>query len=102
MDAREAPRLQRESPAGEGGVDAGADLEPRRLVRGIGRLKLALVFLGLLLFRSICVWDAQFSDHDGPRVAGIAREMGLTGDFFIPRLNGEPFLEYPSLGYLPY
>src|SRR5437867_7407450 len=38
---------------------------------------------------------------DEPRVAGIAMEMALTGNFLFPRLNGQPFLEYPFLGYLP-
>jgi 4-amino-4-deoxy-L-arabinose transferase-like glycosyltransferase len=64
-------------------------------------VKILLFFLGLLAYRVACTWDAQLSEHDGPRVAGIAREMALTGDVLIPRLDGETFLEYPSLGYLP-
>jgi len=40
-------------------------------------------------------------DHNDPRVAGIAREMILSGNFAVPRLNGTPFFEYPPLGYFP-
>lgn len=39
--------------------------------------------------------------HDETRVAGIAREMAVEGHYAVPRLDGSPFLEYPSLGYLP-
>ena len=39
--------------------------------------------------------------NDDPRVAGIARWMALSGNYAVPYLNGEHFLEYPSLGYLP-
>jgi 4-amino-4-deoxy-L-arabinose transferase-like glycosyltransferase len=39
--------------------------------------------------------------HDDARVAGIARGMDLRGDYAVPYLNGERFLEYPSLGYIP-
>lgn len=39
--------------------------------------------------------------HDETRVAGIAREMAVEGHYAVPRLDGHPFLEYPSLGYLP-
>jgi hypothetical protein len=34
-------------------------------------------------------------------VAGIAREMAITGDWLVPRLNGREFIEYPPLGYYP-
>jgi len=33
----------------------------------------------------------DLSGRDSPRVAGIAREMALTSDHLIPRLNGENF-----------
>ena len=39
--------------------------------------------------------------NDDPRVAGIARGMALSRNYAVPYLNGEHFLEYPSLGYLP-
>jgi 4-amino-4-deoxy-L-arabinose transferase-like glycosyltransferase len=49
----------------------------------------------------ISILNCELSIHDTARVAGIAREMAFTGDYFIPRLNGQNFLEYPPLGYLP-
>jgi 4-amino-4-deoxy-L-arabinose transferase-like glycosyltransferase len=58
-----------------------------------------LIFTLALLILSI--WGLDLSGRDSPRVAGIAREMALTSDYLIPRLNGENFLEYPSLGYWP-
>jgi 4-amino-4-deoxy-L-arabinose transferase-like glycosyltransferase len=58
-----------------------------------------LVFTLALLILS--VWGLTLSGRDSPRVAGIAREMAVTSDYLIPRLNGEDFLEYPSLGYWP-
>jgi len=58
-----------------------------------------LIFTLALLILSVMGLD--LSGRDSPRVAGIAREMAVTSDYLIPRLNGENFLEYPSLGYWP-
>ncbi len=58
-----------------------------------------LIFTLALLILS--VWGLDLSGRDSPRVAGIAREMAIASDYLIPRLNGENFLEYPSLGYWP-
>jgi 4-amino-4-deoxy-L-arabinose transferase-like glycosyltransferase len=62
-------------------------------------------WLFLLIFalslRIVTILGSDLSIHDTARVAGIAREMAFTGNYFIPRLNGRNFLEYPSLGYLP-
>jgi 4-amino-4-deoxy-L-arabinose transferase-like glycosyltransferase len=58
-----------------------------------------LIFTLVLLILS--VWGLELSGRDSPRVAGIAREMAVTSDYLIPRLNGEDFLEYPPLGYWP-
>lgn len=49
-----------------------------------------LLFLLGLEYRDL--WGS-----DEPRVAGIAAEMGRSGDMVVPRLNGEPFLEKPPL-----
>jgi 4-amino-4-deoxy-L-arabinose transferase-like glycosyltransferase len=49
----------------------------------------------------LSVWGLDLSGRDSPRVAGIAREMAVTSNYLIPRLNGENFLEYPSVGYWP-
>jgi len=63
----------------------------------------AWVFLLIftLSLRIVSILGSELSIHDTARVAGIAREMAFTGDYFVPRLNGRNFLEYPSLGYLP-
>jgi len=58
-----------------------------------------LIFTLALLILSVLGLD--LSGRDSPRVAGIAREMAVTSDYLIPRLNGENFLEYPSVGYWP-
>ena len=50
----------------------------------------ALLFLVGLGYRHL--WGS-----DEPRVAGIAAEMGRSGDLVVPRLSGEPFLEKPPL-----
>ncbi|MGA2514954.1 MAG: glycosyltransferase family 39 protein [Thermodesulfobacteriota bacterium] len=62
-------------------------------------------WLFLLIFSlslgTISILNCEPSIHDTARVAGIAREMAFTGNYFIPKLNGQNFLEYPSLGYVP-
>jgi 4-amino-4-deoxy-L-arabinose transferase-like glycosyltransferase len=62
-------------------------------------------WLVLLIFtltlQILSIWNLELSGADSPRVAGIAREMAITSDYWIPRLNGENFLEYPPLGYWP-
>ncbi len=59
-----------------------------------------LLFFTLALL-ILSVLGLDLSGRDSPRVAGIAREMAITSDYLVPRLNGEDFLEYPSLGYWP-
>ena len=61
-------------------------------------LVLSIFTLALLI---LSIWGVDLSGRDSPRVAGIAREMALTSGYLIPRLDGENFLEYPSLGYWP-
>jgi len=39
------------------------------------------------------------SSGDESRVAGIAAEAAISGDWFLPCLNGVPFLEYPFGAY---
>ena len=60
-----------------------------------------LLLLFALSLRIVSILSSELSIHDTARVAGIAREMAFTGDYFVPRLNGRNFLEYPSLGYVP-
>jgi 4-amino-4-deoxy-L-arabinose transferase-like glycosyltransferase len=61
---------------------------------------LALLIFTLAL-QILSIWNLELSGRDSPRVAGIAREMAVTSNYLIPRLNGENFLEYPPLGYWP-
>ena len=53
---------------------------------------LAVMFLGNLVFLDL-------TGGDETRVSGISRMMYESGDFFLPRLNGVKFLEYPPLFY---
>src|SRR4030043_1199304 len=69
-------------------------------VRKSSRAWLVLLIFTLALLL-LSVWGLDLSGRDSPRVAGIAREMAVTSDYLIPRLNGENFLEYPPLGYWP-
>ena len=77
--------------------DIQGPLSPRK--RRLNAWLILLLFT--LSLRVISILNCELSIHDTARVAGIAREMVFTGDYFIPRLNGQNFLEYPSLGYLP-
>jgi 4-amino-4-deoxy-L-arabinose transferase-like glycosyltransferase len=52
---------------------------------------------GLLLFAGL--GRADLFNPDEPREAEMAREMLVSGDHVVPRLNGEPFLEKPPLFY---
>ena len=52
----------------------------------------SLLFLAALGMRHL--WDA-----DEPREAGITAEMARSGDYAVPRLNGQAFLEKPPLYY---
>jgi 4-amino-4-deoxy-L-arabinose transferase-like glycosyltransferase len=70
-----------------------------------GGKKSSQAVLALLIFtlalQVLSIWNLELSGRDSPRVAGIAREMTVTSNYLIPRLNGENFLEYPPLGYWP-
>ncbi len=61
---------------------------------------IALFFYSSIL-SLLMIWGKELSGPDEPRVAGIAREMVLSGNFAVPHLNGSPFLEFPPLGYWP-
>src|SRR5262245_25739746 len=51
----------------------------------------------ILLFTGL--GRADLFNPDEPREAEMAREMLVSGDHVVPRLNGEPFLEKPPLFY---
>ncbi|PJI50540.1 MAG: dolichyl-phosphate-mannose--protein mannosyltransferase [Pseudomonas sp.] len=57
---------------------------------------LVLLLLGGLLF-FFGLGNHQLHESTEPRVAGIAMQMYLDGDWVMPRLNGMPFLEKPPL-----
>jgi 4-amino-4-deoxy-L-arabinose transferase-like glycosyltransferase len=67
-----------------------------RVIR-VKKTSVYAVFLlcGLLLF--FALGNHQLQDSTEPRVAGIAMEMHLSGNWVTPTLNGEPFLEKPPL-----
>jgi 4-amino-4-deoxy-L-arabinose transferase-like glycosyltransferase len=81
------------------------DFDSPKSPSGVRKKHRLPAWLFLLIFTFslgiISILNCELSIHDTARVAGIAREMAFTGNYFIPRLNGQNFLEYPSLGYLP-
>ena len=56
-----------------------------------------LIMAPLLMF--VGVFDHSLWTPDEPRVAEIARTMAVTGDYLIPHLAKDPFLEQPPLYY---
>ncbi|MDR3669261.1 MAG: glycosyltransferase family 39 protein [Holophaga sp.] len=56
-----------------------------------GLLAMALFFMGL---RDHTLWD-----YHEPYVGGIIREMTTSGNWVVPTLNGQPYLEKPPLFY---
>ena len=60
-------------------------------------------FIWLLLFTSALfltgLTERHLWDADEPREAGITAEMARSGDYVVPRLNGQAFLEKPPLYY---
>lgn len=58
----------------------------------------SLTFLGgslLILFFNL--WGRTLENHDYLRYAEVAKEMIQTGDWIVPRLNGEIFIHKPPL-----
>lgn len=56
-------------------------------------LFLGVIYLGLSFLRGV-------PSGDETRVAGISMEMLMRGNYIVPYLNGEYFLEYPPLYYV--
>lgn len=64
----------------------------------LARQYLLLILIALLLLVSgINTYSLRGSTE--PREAGVAAEMLQDGDYVVPRLNGEKFLEKPPLSY---
>jgi len=62
-------------------------------------LYLILFFLSAVLLYSIGNWSLPLIDRDEPRFAEASREMRQSGDFIIPRLNGDYRFDKPPLIY---
>ena len=62
-------------------------------------LCLAFFFLGAVLLYSIGNWSLPLIDRDEPRFAEASREMRQSGDFLVPRLNGDYRFDKPPLIY---
>ncbi len=60
-------------------------------------LALAFLFAALTAFAGLHIRELESGDET--RVAGIAAEMFIEGNYLLPVLNSEPFLEYPPLYY---
>jgi len=63
-------------------------------------LPLKTFFLALVLAISfVGIFDHSLWTPDEPRVAEIARERAVSGDYLIPHLSQNPFLEHPFFYY---
>jgi 4-amino-4-deoxy-L-arabinose transferase-like glycosyltransferase len=62
-----------------------------------GPVRAVTIAAVILLFCAL--GRADLFNPDEPREAEIAREMWVSGDLVVPRLNGEAFLEKPPLFY---
>ncbi len=54
---------------------------------------------GLLLY-TLGLGNHTLWDYHEPYVGGIVREMATSGDWIVPTLNGQPYLEKPPLFYI--
>ena len=61
-------------------------------------LWLLFVLLVIMFFGNILFMELNGSSE--VVVAGIARNMMESGDYFLPKLNGHPYVEYPPLFFL--
>jgi 4-amino-4-deoxy-L-arabinose transferase-like glycosyltransferase len=59
---------------------------------------LLLLILALTLL-CVGIFDHSLWTPDEPRVADISRTMAITGDYLIPHLGKDPFLEQPPAYY---
>jgi 4-amino-4-deoxy-L-arabinose transferase-like glycosyltransferase len=58
-----------------------------------------LFFFAAALLYSLGNWSLPLIDRDEPRFAEASREMRQSGDFLVPRLNGEYRFDKPPLIY---
>ena len=62
-------------------------------------LYLVLFFFAAALLFALGNWSLPLIDRDEPRFAEASREMRQSGDFLIPRLNGEYRFDKPPFAY---
>ena len=67
--------------------------------RILGWRTLLWTFLAALLLYSLGLGNHELWDYHEPYVGGIVREMASSGDWVVPTLNGQPYLEKPPLFY---
>src|SRR5258708_16615652 len=60
---------------------------------------LLLLFLAIIIIDSLGNNTLPLIDRDEPRFAEASREMRQTGDFVIPRVNGQYRFDKPPLIY---
>jgi len=63
------------------------------------RSLIPLILLLWCLFYVIVPWMRPMAAPDEYRYAEVPREMILSGDWVVPRLDGMPYFEKPVLGY---
>jgi 4-amino-4-deoxy-L-arabinose transferase-like glycosyltransferase len=69
------------------------------LLRMVKPFYCVLFFLGATLLYSIGNWSLPLIDRDEPRFAEASREMRQSGNYVVPRLNGEYRFDKPPLIY---
>jgi 4-amino-4-deoxy-L-arabinose transferase-like glycosyltransferase len=62
-------------------------------------LKLTVLVI-VLSMQFVGIFDHSLWTPDEPRVAEIAREMAVSGDYLLPQHSNAPFLEQPPLYYI--
>lgn len=67
--------------------------------RVLGWRTLLWTVLAALLLFGLGLGNHELWDYHEPYVAGIVREMASSGDWIVPTLNGQPYLEKPPLFY---
>lgn len=67
--------------------------------RVLGWRTLLWTVLAALMLFGLGLGNHELWDYHEPYVAGIIREMASSGDWIVPTLNGQPFLEKPPLCY---
>lgn len=75
-------------------TEKGNDVKERRRTEG-WIICCFIIASGLVLFFNL--WNKSLENHDYLRYAEVAREMIRSGDWIIPHLNGEIFLDKPPL-----